>query len=409
MRHKQKKNQCLHCDPYPADVSHRREKLENLFLSLAIAPRLLERLWLRWPRLHQLVNKLVISNFFRVLLAVKILRESKAEDLDEELFNRSLVVVRAARKKGLPIKAIKFLGHGTNFYSYKYCGAKKIFEGLPHLSVEQTKNVDFDDKAKLKQLLAKEKLPHPQGAAFKDYVSARAFVKEKISFPVVVKPKSGSLSKHTTCNVQNYSDLKKAVAIAKILSRDFIVEEHIPGDVHRITLVAGKMVAACRRDLPNVIGDGRHTVGELIARKNQDPRRGTIEQRNFTLHKITVTAKTKIILSRQDVNLQSIPPSGQLILLHDKVILAVGADIHDTTELVHPKNIALFQYVAVICQAPVIGLDFITPDIAKSYDQQRSAIIEANSLPYIDMHHFPVTGKARNVAGPLLDYCLAQK
>ncbi|MDP3790961.1 MAG: hypothetical protein Q8R38_02835 [Candidatus Omnitrophota bacterium] len=30
-------------------------------------------------------------------------------------------------------------------------------------------------------------------------------------------------------------------------------------------------------------------------------------------------------------------------------------------------------------------------------------IIEANSLPYIDMHHFPVTGAPRNVAGAILD------
>ena len=51
------------------------------------------------------------------------------------------------------------------------------------------------------------------------------------------------------------------------------------------------------------------------------------------------------------------------------------------------------------------GFDFICEDISKPYFEQECAIIEANSCPSIDMHHYPVSGKVRNVAGRLLDYC----
>ena len=73
----------------------------------------------------------------------------------------------------------------------------------------------------------------------------------------------------------------------------------------------------------------------------------------------------------------------------------------------HPENKILFKKVYELCKAPLIGIDFITKDISIPYYEQKCAIIEVNSLPYIDMHHYPVTGKERNVAGRILDYCIS--
>jgi cyanophycin synthetase len=63
--------------------------------------------------------------------------------------------------------------------------------------------------------------------------------------------------------------------------------------------------------------------------------------------------------------------------------------------------------VYALCQAPLIGIDFISPDISRPYREQKCAILEVNSLPYIDMHHYPVSGKERNVAGQVLDYFMS--
>ena len=74
------------------------------------------------------------------------------------------------------------------------------------------------------------------------------------------------------------------------------------------------------------------------------------------------------------------------------------------TDNVHPDNIELFKKVGVTIRDSVVGLDCIFSDIRKSWkDQERCGIIECNSMPFVDLHHFPFEGQARDVAGMLWD------
>ena len=59
-----------------------------------------------------------------------------------------------------------------------------------------------------------------------------------------------------------------AIKIAKIISTEFVVEEYIPGDVYRVTLVDGEIVAACLRLPASVKGDNKSTIKNLIIKKN---------------------------------------------------------------------------------------------------------------------------------------------
>ena len=111
----------------------------------------------------------------------------------------------------------------------------------------------------------------------------------------------------------------------------------------------------------------------------------------------------------QNLTIKSILSLGNKIYLHNKIILACGADIHDKTDDVHPDNNMLFVKLASLLQAPIIGIDFICQNISKTYRKQTCAIIEVNSLPYIDMHHFHVSGKSRDVAGYIVDHFLSLK
>ena len=131
-----------------------------------------------------------------------------------------------------------------------------------------------------------------KGGCFRKAQKALFYAKE-LGFPLVVKPKLGSLSKHITCNIQNEADLKKAIKIVQIINPEFIVEKFIEGDVHRITLVDHKMAGCCLREAPNVIGDGMHTITELIEIKNEHPWRGETHHKNFTLHKIIIDENTQ--------------------------------------------------------------------------------------------------------------------
>ena len=167
-----------------------------------------------------------------------------------------------------------------------------MFEVLPTANIAEISKIDFDDKYKLKQILKSDNLLCAEGERFRNAKKALAYGK-KLGFPLAVKPKLGSLSKHITCNIQNEADLKKAIHIAQIINPEFIVEKFIKGDVYRITLVDYKMAAGCLREAPNVVGDGMHTITELIEIKNEHPWRGETHQKNFTLHKISADENTK--------------------------------------------------------------------------------------------------------------------
>jgi len=340
------------------------------------------------------------------MIGVGILKEVDALSSDEQLHNRSLVIARAAHERGITMKALKLSGtRETNLFSFVISGRKIIFEGLPLIEVGHVQPVDFDDKFTLKQILKENGFPYARGMAFHNSAMALAYAKT-LGFPLVVKPRSGSLSRHTTCDIRSESALREAIRVVQMISREYVLEEFIPGDVYRVTLVGDRVLACCLREPPNVIGDGIHMVEELITMKNEDARRGDIHQKNFTLHKIHSGQKAKSLLAELGLNSKSVPPSKKKIYLHDKVVLGCGADIHDKTDEIHPDNRIVLERLSRFLRAPIVGIDIIAEDIAKPFREQACAIIEANSLPYIDMHHFPVTGQPRDVAGYIVDVAL---
>lgn len=362
----------------------------------------------KFPKLLTGIHRIFLYKLFRTLLAVRILKEVDISNEDETLPNRTLVVAREAAKIGIPIKSFKLLGkESTKFFSIKTNFKKIFFEILPTEDIAKISKIDFDDKNKLKQILKYNNLPRAEGECFHT-VKLALFYAKKLGFPLAVKPKLGSLSKHIICNIQNEADLKKAIKIARIINPEFIVEKFIEGDVYRITLVDHKMAAVCMREAPNVVGDGINTIADLIKIKNKHPWRGEAHQKNFTLHKISMDENTKSFLAKHELGAESVLPKGKKVYLHSKIILKCGADIHDKTDEVHPDNIALFQKISRLCDTPLVGLDFICQDISRPYHQQECAVLEANSLPYIDMHHYPLTGQPRNVAGLIMDYVLGE-
>ncbi len=77
----------------------------------------------------------------------------------------------------------------------------------------------------------------------------------------------------------------------------------------------------------------------------------------------------------------------------------LGADLIDVTDECHSQNIKMFEKIARIFDAKILGIDFLAGDISQSWQEQKCAIIELNSLPFIDMHHWPLEGRPRNLAG----------
>lgn len=219
----------------------------------------------------------------------------------------------------------------------------------------------------------------------------------KLCFPLVVKPRCGSLSHHVTTNIQTAEELQNAIAIVKEYTNNYIVEKYIPGDVFRITVITANVFAVKR--LPaTIIGDGMNTVQALIEQYNAHPYRGEPHQKNATLYKIVIDEETKKMLQKQHLSLETIIPRGLRAHVKEKVNLGSAAEVIEVTEALHKANKTLFLNIAELLQTEILGIDFICKDISVPWYQQECGVIECNSVPYIDMHQFPSKGKRKYIA-----------
>ncbi|OGE79220.1 MAG: hypothetical protein A2751_04475 [Candidatus Doudnabacteria bacterium RIFCSPHIGHO2_01_FULL_46_14] len=353
------------------------------------------------PKSDWLWGKLL--GFFAMFGIVKFV----AEPPDEEILNRSLIIMKEAKKRGIEIEAIKIAGGYKNEYRYRLpnppTGGWRYFEANP--LADETRGAT-DHKFEFKKLMQGHGIPVPAGGMFTRQRRASRYAKS-LGFPVVVKPATGSLGYHSTYQIQNEADLLEAMKIARQYRPDFIVEKHISGDNFRATVIGKRHVFVCGKDRSNVVGDGRSTIEQLIDEKNSDPRRGEYEQKNFTLHKIPKANQTLLgNLREQGLSLDSIPATNQKIYFYKDFLPGTGIDFINVTEQTHPANIALFLRAAHTLDTDLVGFDAIAEDISRPHHQQTFAILEGNTIPYLDMHQFPSHGTPSDVAKIVWDIIL---
>jgi cyanophycin synthetase len=86
-----------------------------------------------------------------------------------------------------------------------------------------------------------------------------------------------------------------------------------------------------------------------------------------------------------------------------------GGSSSEDFEICHPENKKLFVKAAKSLGDPIVGFDFIIPDISQPWQEQKCGFIEANSLPFINLHHDPLLGQPRNVAAKVWEMILTSK
>jgi hypothetical protein len=332
--------------------------------------------------------------FFAALRLGTIVQKPDAKSTD-----RTRVVWEEAIRRGIVMREFRPFGLPRNIFFASYKGDTRVFDGLPRPRSANDVSQDWmDDKGVILNKFTKAGIPMPQGGSAKTVAQAKKIFTEivtaGIAAAVIVKPALGSRSRHTYMHLTTLEALRAAFLKAQEISPRVVVEEELPGFVFRITLVGGKIGGLMRREPPHVIGDGTHTVQELVTEENKNPKRhGPI------FHTLEVDPA---MLSQQNLSLDSIPAKDKMVVLHPKVSRAFGAS-NTEIEAIHPDNRELFLKIARVLDDPLVGIDFMIDDMAISWKNQKCGVIECNSLPFIDLHHFPLKGPARNVAGLVWD------
>ncbi|NYT62954.1 cyanophycin synthetase [Alcaligenaceae bacterium] len=255
------------------------------------------------------------------------------------------------------------------------------------------------DKELTKSLLAAAGVPVPDGRCVSHAEDAWAVACE-IGAPVVIKPRDGNQGKGVVVNVQGREQVLAAYEGAHAICSDVIVERYFPGHDFRLLVVGDRLVAAARRDPPQVIGDGERSIGQLVELINADPQRG--EGHGTSLTKIRLDDIALATMAAQGYVADSVPEKGVLVILRNNANLSTGGSATDVTDHVHPELAAGAVAAAQMVGLDICGLDLVSDNVYEPLEQQGGCIVEVNAAPGLRMHLSPSFGKAREVGEAII-------
>ena len=259
------------------------------------------------------------------------------------------------------------------------------------------------DKELTKRLLQSAGVPVPTGRPVKDADDAWAAACEigiENGVAVVVKPQDGNQGKGVAVNLTTKEQVLAAYAVAFKISDDVLVERFISGQDHRFLVVGDKLVAAARREPPMVLGDGVHTVRELVDQVNADPRRGTGHATSLTKIRFDDIALAR--LAEDGLTAESIPAKGQRVILRNNANLSTGGSATDVTDDVHPDFAARAIAAAQMVGLDIAGVDIVCKNVHRPLEEQGGGIVELNAAPGLRMHLQPSYGKGRAVGEAII-------
>ncbi|CAB5512633.1 Cyanophycin synthetase [Achromobacter anxifer] len=255
------------------------------------------------------------------------------------------------------------------------------------------------DKDLTKMLLDAAGVPVPMGRSVTTAEEAWAAA-EELGGPVVVKPRDGSQGRGVAVNIETRERVIQAFEVAEEISSEVIVERYIPGHDFRLLVVGGALVAASRRDPPQVTGDGVQTIRQLVDQVNADPLRGDGHATSLT--KIRFDDIALATLKKQGFDADSVPPSGTLIFLRNNANLSTGGSATDVTDEVHPEMAARAVSAARMIGLDICGVDVVAESVLYPLEDQHGGVVEVNAAPGLRMHLNPSFGKGRAVGEAII-------
>ncbi len=341
----------------------------------------------------RIADSLINNTPYHVEDDIQKLREIREE---ERLGPSTGSIVEEAIKRKIPYirlngRSLVQLGYGINQ------------RRLQATVVSTTSSIAVEiacDKEDTKNLLEAAEIPVPKGRICYDEDDLESAA-SRIGYPLVTKPINGNHGKGATTNMRNWEELKVGFEAAKKYSRSVIVEKFITGHDHRILVINYKFVAAARRTPACVVGDGKHTIQQLIDIVNSDPRRGYGHEKVLTA--IKIDSFTENILKDKEFTLETVLEKDYELLLKPTANISTGGTATDITDIVHPSNIFMCERIARIIGLDICGIDIMAPDLSTPLNENGGAVLEVNAAPGFRMHLDPTEGIARNVAEPVID------
>ena len=194
---------------------------------------------------------------------------------------------------------------------------------------------------------------------------------------LVVKPVDGEQGQGVAVDLRTPLDVQDAIERASTFDSRVLLESFHPGFDLRILVIGFAVVAAAIRRPAEIVGDGQHSISELI--DVQSRRRQAATEGESCIPKDAETLRT---LHTAGVDYDSVLPAGQRLAVRKTANLHTGGSLEDVTDILHPALADAAVKAARALDIPVVGLDLLVP----AADQPEYVFIEANERAGLANH-----------------------
>lgn len=365
------------------------------------------------PYSHKVILKQALEHTIQLLSVwCNTIYDSSSIDKAELKFNQWLKKVQsagqspnsikfylAARQKGMYVRQTQgFLqiGQGTNL------------EYLDSSFTRHTSNIATriaKNKLMALNLLKEAGMPVPTSFIASSYEVAER-IANSLGWPVVIKPSNQDQGLGVVPGITNLSLLKTAFNQADNYSpKNVIIEKHISGQDHRMLVIGGELKMTILREPGGVMGDGASSVEELLDELNSHPLRGS--DKRSLLIRIELDDQALDCLTEQQLTPVSVPDAGMFVYLRRTANISTGGTPVDMSQMVHPDNKKLAERAARVIGLDIAGVDFICPDITKSWRKVGGAICEVNAQPGFRVHW--LGAPERDINAEVIDWLFKNK
>ena len=194
-------------------------------------------------------------------------------------------------------------------------------------------------------------------------------VKEKVGYPLVLKPRSNHKGYNVFVGIEDPDELLEKVK--RLGTQKVIIEKEMKGDEYRVNVLGGEVIAITKRSQPYVIGDGQSSIKELVRRSSSN-------------RYDTIRTADQSLLRRHGMSVNTVPRKGQRVVVSKVANYRNGAKLeYVPVNTVNPENIQMFEQVADVMRVANTGFDYIvSAPLSVPYRHARTAaVIDVNGRP----------------------------
>lgn len=222
-----------------------------------------------------------------------------------------------------------------------------------------------------------------------------------LTYPLVAKPMIDTARGiDVLCNIKDEQALSHYLNLYFDKKKYVQIEEfHTQLNEYRVLILNNRVIGVLARTPAYVIGDGIHTVEELIQIRNVERIR---LRSTLTISPLTIDLECHNCLEEQNLNLNSVVAAGEKIRLSYAVNTGRGGDIYSMGTTIHPMNAKLLCKATQAIGLNLVGYDVLCEDITQSFEHKKWIIIEANPYPDNTLHELANHGAPQRVVHKIL-------